>query len=273
MVSRSVSKSQKPKVPVSDPEITRADHDELFNWLITHLDEVTTVLWPHDDYLLPHMTSAAIDTCCSNIAAEITALQAIEESLGDAAALRSQFHAKTGEAAQLLEGFAAPVIGPAELRPQVKSWRAQRELFATDVRGTQTKLAGFVDVYASVSMAESISLHAVSIAFETRFWGEEERQPDPNRWTFYAPRWEVRRRSHDVYFDVRANVFSLGEILQQLRTLERLATLQPEAAREVEIVLVVNELNASWKETLAHEGFGLLERKAVDGTLERNTDR
>lgn len=81
-------------------------------------------------------------------------------------------------------------------------------------------------------------------------------------WEPKIPKWEAKRHHLEVWFDIRAQPFVVGEMLRELRTLREYLPSSP--TRSCCIALVVEDCTEQVESLLNHEDFWVVSRRAWD---------
>lgn len=132
----------------------------------------------------------------------------------------------------------------------------------------------YVDLFARVQYPVAVEIgleHFPSrLAYLSRL-ASSQHDSDPFRWEFYDqgflkvaqalidPHAKVRTndRELDLWFTVRSDPFTLGEVLQELKTIRSLGS------RERLVGLVTHSVSSAIRRHVEHEGFFVVERQSI----------
>lgn len=215
----------------SDREVRSADHDEVLQSLIRHLPAVcANLLAPTDEW--------------------------IEAAIAEA---RENWKRDRLRAGLADDSFRPP---PADLfAPTLSTYEVMRavELEPRGSSGTsglgRRPPMGFVDLAAVVERVTWVSLECEEDEPDPRAGsGSGERAARPGRKEVAARHGEWSNMTVPVtlWFTVRAGAFTLGEVLQELKTLKTLER------QEQTVVLCVARIAPALREVIEHEGFDVV---------------
>lgn len=216
----------------SDREVRSADHDEVLKSLIRHLPGV-----------------------CANLLAPTD-----EWSEAATAEARANWKRDRLRAGLAKDSFRQP---PADLfAPALSTYEVMRAVELEPRRGLARASGygrrppmGFVDLAAVVKRVTSVFLNCKeNDADPLGGSGSGEREAGEGRTAGAAAHGEWMQLMEPVtlWFTVRAGAFTLGEVLQELKTLKTLE------GQEQAVVLCVAQLAPELREVIEHEGFDVV---------------
>lgn len=283
------NKREKPAArnAVKDEEVKTAEHDALLNWLIDNLADVVGDRWGIAEGELSEALAAAKKKAAEWVNDSILkTLQGYAEGTqkrrGGMWTLRGKekdddgtLSDETRRAAAMAEKRVPAVVKAiASLRADaelgnavVKTYEVMKFVYQWEPRadGAHKEIgAGYVDLVASVFMPEDLRIvvKGLSQAAEERYewyscklsstWEEKALRQQIDAVTAENVSIETRGHKHAIWFSIRSGDFTLGEVLQELRSLQRLDDGRHSVA------LVVSEMDAKIVERIEHEGFPVI---------------
>jgi hypothetical protein len=284
------SKREKPAArnAVKDEEVKTAEHDALLHWLIENVSDVVADRWGLAEGEVSEKLAVAKKTAKEWVEGSVLeTLQGYAEGTlkrepdlwrvgrkkgEDDGTLSEPTRRAAAMAVQRVPAVAKAIaslpddakLGDALLkRYEVMKFVYQREPRAD---GTHKEIgAGYVDLAASVLIPADLRIVVKGISREAReryewyrsrldAWDDNELKQQIDAMTPKNVEIEKRGNVQDIWFSVRSGSFTLGEVLQELKGLQRLDD------GEHSVALVVDLINAQMLERIEHEGFTVIVR-------------
>lgn len=262
---------KKPTSLPKDKEIGKKQHDDLLVWLGTNIGEISEWLFGKDDAWLLEQEQKARKDLASNLQALIESYDRSATSSEYSARIKSAL-AKKAEEARHLQSILSIKAAPVSLcSAKVTKWNTEFEVheYTKDRQGRrQERLVGYVDLCANVSIPTELRLKVSDhdphldynfyIRARMMSYNDDNTVRSINEIGFYQPKWVSDRSSFDIMFDVRAHIPSVGNLLQELKTLRRYS-----GSGSV-IYVVCNQMDQQWVDILRHEEFGVLQKSVYE---------
>lgn len=259
---------KKPTSLPKDKEIGKKQHDDLLVWLGTNIGDISEWLWGKDDAWLMEQEQKARKDLASNLQALIESYDRSATNSEYSARLKSAF-AKKAEEVRHLQSILSIKAAPVSLcSAKVTKWNTEFEVheYIKDRQGRrQERLVGYVDLCANVSLPTQLRLrvsdnepHTDHRIYMMMHADDSTTVRLINEAGFYQPKWVSDRSSFDIMFDVRAHIPSVGNLLQELKTLRRYS-----GSGSV-IYVVCNQMDQQWVDILRHEEFGVLQKSVYE---------
>jgi hypothetical protein len=264
-------------------EIAEQQHEDLFLWLTQNLEEVVRDLWNADPDKLEKASVEAMKNWRSEAQSKLDQLTSIakkyQRNNPDIAkqAIKCEKAANAIVASlqpwQMSEEFGNACLGNWAAQQPVREDPSDNRLTLGYRRANEppSKIIGYVDVAAAVDVVVDIALKPsmgpensedayVSMMAEviSRRGGDEEWLDRLKAWRPVTPYWEAKRQHMEVWFDIRAQPFVVGEMLRELRTLRE--SLPHSTSATSFIALVVPHCADQARTLLIHEGFLVVSR-------------
>jgi len=257
----------------TNEEIATKEHDALLRWLIDNLDAVAEDLYGKGPEWIEEQAGQARERSAQRWTRYAEQLEERGKQGATMPAGRFGLEQKpvSDEARALFKKKAQELGAWAGSMPfdrpddslaeaSVVSYEAMKPVERLDDKPTTTKRsrAGFVDVAAIVREPQTLILQEDKEAdSRDSFVGgmydtEEEVRKRAEKLQKDKVGWWMRSTGLDVWFRVRTQEFTLGEILQELKALRQL-----ENKKQV-VVLCVRQIEDDLREHIEHEGFGVV---------------
>lgn len=252
----------KPKLPIKDKEVAKADHDDLLLWLIDHLTTVVRILFVPDAGKILQHSRAACAAYESDLDAAVRSCLANAERPGVSADLASALRDKSKQI-QALQGQALPAFDQAMISVRVGEWESQYEVATREPR---RKVVGYVDCVAKIQIPTDVALAPLHNQRAASLWsGLAWRRSDVDKvqhvraFPVDAPHWQLAFADKTVWFDARLEIETIGSLLQELKYLRH-----NHLPANGHICMVCNSLAPKFRRILEHEGFFVIERHAAE---------
>jgi hypothetical protein len=259
---------------VSDEEVKSTLHDEVLNWLADNLEAVVGDRYGIGSEKFATQVVNARRKLAQSLADEADELERFIRGerdlssdlrfLGKAPGERLNLSEVGKEAfeaaAESLHAWAAkaPLADPPESasRATVRGFELMAMVNRLETRHSgevKATPAGFVDLYATVFVPSALEV-PFQVAFESwRFVMSDMKEPEAvalvKKCVSQKLKWERVGEEVPLFISVRTGSFTLGEILQELRTLKSLEKGQQEVA------LAVDGIADDMRKKIEREGF------------------
>ena len=253
--------SKKSQTRINEKEINHVEHDHLLTWLVDNLDSVVDELWGVDDAWQNEQENKAIEDYRVFMGAVIKKLEDLP-NLKDLS-LSSETVALCKHKAKEAREYLASWVPPPPLAPSfaclahVESWHLEDELYQESLdryRNEKKEFAGYIDLRAFVNTPSTLKLELEStidyIGPKIFFWDNNNIASWVEELEFVQPTWKKYFDTNEVLFDVRFELSTIGELVQELKNLRHLYLNEAPA-----ICLVCPKISDDWVGVLIHEGF------------------
>lgn len=251
MPSRSTEKRAGGKVV--DMEVKSSYHDEILNWLISNIDEVVRTLFSWDvDQCMNAWGNSNLDRALDEVEQSVEELERRLSSADKESAEVGALRIKEGKA--VLREKRSPPTGVTatlkayEVMTPVKRIERKRDGLGRAVYGKETA-AGFVDLTAVFHRPVGFVHSAVTpYGFH---WGRDTEEEFANSLSNsnYGIESGPNLEETSLWVSVRSGAHTLGEILQELKTLQSLEYGSHEVA------LAVDGIEDMMRSRIEAEGF------------------
>lgn len=266
---------------VADKRVLDQQHEALLKWTLENLSMLVASRWALEEEKLPELalkaqrsTFKSIDKICDSASRNEPDYIMTDEE--EEAAKNAPITAENQTVIDVIPAFKAKLEGVlADLKvPQkttqgtLKNHALMEQVFKVEPRqyGYDKRTpAGFIDIKTLIHQPESLSL-----IFDVKDPLEHGEDPLSEIFPYYlsrefllnfaagkswrTPRYKSCGKNKYVWFTVRSDTFTLGQIMQELRTLSSLED------GEQEVVLVVNEIDKTNRSHIEREGFKVIDR-------------
>ncbi len=286
VMSKTPKKEPKAAPITKKSNLASKEHEALLEWLIQNLENICDVECGQGTDWFKETSTEAINKFHER---NNSLLKSLENGSADETLppeYRNACSAKLKWARAFLKKVGTPSLLDYDKvsRPIVKEWNAQARIFTPDYylngRRIEPKPAGFVDLQVLLAIPNKFQVDC----FERHDdFGTKHHANDPDgtedvaNFKIHEPVWSYANnyelgyhyglKYHRIWFDVWAELPSIGELLQHLKGLsdlnrpyfdDRLKNSNGHA--ETSVILVVPAISESLQKIIEHEGFSVLSK-------------
>lgn len=273
---------------VAEKRVLDQQHETLLTWTLANLTKLVASGWSLKDDQLPELalkaqrsTLKSIEKICASASRNEPdySMTDEEEEAAKNAPITAENQAVLDAAPafkEMLEGVFSDLKVPKQTtQGLLEKHVLMEQVFKLEPRqyGDYKKTpAGFIDIQTLIYQPESLS-----VIFDGDDSLDNYENPLSEIFPFYlskefllnfgagkgckTPRYKSYGKKKYVWFTVRSDAFTLGQIMQELRTLSGLDD------GNQEVVLVVNEIDQTKRAHIEREGFKVFERKSIENEM------
>lgn len=272
---------------VKDKEVLSAEHDALLSWAIKYLDKIVADTWGLDPDAFENEIEKARQRAkrwLDGAYKELTEFQSGERKVfrgygtiftdvetpekyepispetTDSINLAIKRKQSVYKAASTIK------ISPASADAKLKDCSVMKPVYKVEERPrTEDKWidAGFIDIEAKIFVPDEyvidlkdhpLGRSSRTIGIVSQYSSDEDLREFADAFVKNGVRITTYGTILNIWISVRTDNFTLGQVLQELKTLRQLQC-ESDRDRTKEIVLLVNHINEEMRDIITHEGF------------------
>jgi hypothetical protein len=258
--------------PVIDEEVKTARHDEVLNWLVDSLEDVIDAVFSRaPDWLEREATAqralglGKIDDVCRRLeaiaAGRVDEMSGLSSSRKHSAAVMDAARSKAAEFRRWMMKPAWPAPQTTIGKATVVRWEIMKpvlDVVPTPLsnRPGHARDAGFVDLCVTFSSTDKLSLNGIPEFHRYSLRDSGEDIDIVTGLTMGPLNWSAIQRDRDLWISVRTGSFTLGEVLQELKTLRQLGE------SEHLVALCVDAIAPEMAAKILHERIHVIDKSA-----------